>query len=536
MENSMSTSTHVLRCICTFLLATLLISPAGLGATESASPETLMLAIKGEPSEGYDPILGWGLYGNPLFQSTLLRRNEQLKVVPSLATHYTLSENGLKWLISIRKDAVFSDGTPLTAEDVAFTFRTAKTSGGKVDLAHLGDVEVTGKYSLTFHLTERDTTFINRLITLGIVPRHAYNSSYGRKPIGSGPYMMTEWTEGQQMVAEANPYYYGNAPFFKRIVFLFTDEDTSFAAARAGKVHMVVVPQSLARQQLPNMVLHTVKSVDNRGLLFPTVPDTGLKTDKGYPIGNDVTADPAIRKAVNLALDRRAMVEGILEGYGRPAYGVCDGLPWDNPANVIDDNDITGAIKILEEAEWRDIDGDGFREKDGLPAEFTIIYPASRSVRQYLALACADMLKKIGIRARVEGRNNFDEIKKVMHRDVVVFGWGSHDPIELYHLYNSKHAGTGYNNAGFYKNPAVDSNLERALAAGNFDESLQFWKAAQWDGKTGVNGHGDAAWAWLVNLDHTYFVHKNLDIGTSQVEPHGHGWPITANIEKWKWL
>ena len=517
------------------LFCLLLVPVASPASLPNSAPNTLILAIKGEPEEGYDPILGWGRYGNPLFQSTLLKRDEQLNIVPSLATSHTLSGDGLRWDIEIRKDARFSDSTPLTAEDVAFTFATAKNSGSKVDLAHLARVEMTGTYSLSLHLDRPDSTFINRLITLGIVPKHAYDANYGRHPIGSGPYMLEEWTEGQQMVAVVNPHYFGTAPFFKRIVFLFTDEDTSYAAAMAGKVHMIVVPQSLANQEIPGMALKAVKSVDNRGLMFPTIPDRGQTTAEGMPIGNTVTADPAIRKAINLAIDRQQLVDGILEGYGRPAFGVCDGLPWDNPDNRIQDNDLAGAISLLEEAGWQDSDGDGIREKDGLRAEFTIVYPASRSVRQYLALASADMLKKIGIKANVQGMSDFAEIRKVMHRDVIVFGWGAHDPIELYHLYSSKHAGIGYNNTGFYANPEVDSNLERALAAGSFDESLPFWQAAQWNGTTGVNARGDAAWAWLVNLDHTYFVDSRLDIGKSQVEPHGHGWPITANIESWRW-
>ncbi len=494
-----------------------------------------MLAIKGEPAEGYDPILGWGLYGNPLFQSTLLKRDENLKIIPCLAKTYQLSNDGLSWHITIRDDVKFSDGTNLTAEDVAFTFNTAKESGGKVDLAHLDRAEALSKDEVILYLKQRDTTFINRLITLGIVPQNSYSDDYGRHPVGSGPFKLVEWVEGQQMIAEANPYYFGEQPYFKRIVFLFTDEDTSFAAAKAGKVHMVAVPQSLAHQQLPGMELHSVKSVDNRGLMFPTIPDTGRKTKEGYPIGNNVTADPAIRKAVNIALDRQMLVDGVLEGYGRPAYGVCDDLPWDNRANRINDNNPVQAVKILENAGWVDTDHDGIREKNGQKAEFTIVYPATRSVRQYLALACSDSLKKIGIQAHVEGKNNFDDIKKIMHRDVIVFGWGSHDPIEIYHLYSSKYAGIGYNNPGFYTNSAVDENLDKAIAAANFDDALTYWKKAQWDGKTGLNTQGDAPWAWLVNLDHTYFVNNHLDIGTSQVEPHGHGWPITANIEKWTW-
>lgn len=506
-----------------------------LGGTAFAK-DTLTLAIKGEPADGYDPTLGWGRYGSPLFQSTLLKRDENLNIVKDLATEYSLSKDGLVWKVSIRGDIRFSDGTPLTAEDVAYTFNTAAASGGKVDLRMLDTAKVVGKNEIEFKLKERDSTFINRFISLGIVPKASHGPQYARKPIGSGPYKMIEWNEGQQMIAEVNPHYYGIQPYFKKLIFLFTDEDTSFAAAKAGKVDIVVVPQALAVQTIPGMKLHPVRSVDNRGLMFPFVPNTGQKTANGSPIGNNVTCDPAIRKAANIAIDRNMLVKGVLEGYGRPAYGICDGLPWDNPANKFKDADPEAARKILADAGWKDTDGDGIVEKDGQKAEFTMIYPATRSIRQYLALASADMLKKIGIHAKVEGKRSWDEIMQRMHSDVIVFGWGSHDPIEIYHLYNSHHAGDGWNNPGFYKNTMVDEYLNKAISATSYEESLEYWKKAQWDGTTGFNAKGDAPWAWLVNLDHTYFISDHLDVGISQVEPHGHGWPITANIHTWKWI
>lgn len=508
-----------------------------LGSQQSAhAKDTLTLAIKGEPDEGYDPTLGWGRYGSPLFQSTLLKRDENMNIVKDLATNYELSENGLVWSVTLREDVKFSNGQALTAEDVAYTFNTAAASGGKADLMKLDRAEAVGTHEVLIRLKERDSTFINRLVSLGIVPKSIHGPDYARKPVGSGPYRMVEWTEGQQMIAEINPHYYGDTPHFKKLVFLFTDEDTSFAAAKAGKVDVVVVPQALAVQEIPGMKLHPVRSVDNRGLLFPTVPDEGRKTDKGMPIGNDVTADLAIRKAANVAIDRKALVQGVLEGFGRPAYGVCDGLPWDNPANRIEDGDPAKARNILADGGWKDTDGDGVVEKNGQDAEFTIIYPSERSIRQYLALACADMLRKVGIHAKVEGKRSFDEIKQLMHSQVIVFGWGSHDPIEMYHLFSSHHAGEGYNNPGFYKNTKVDEYLDKALAAKDYESSLEYWKKAQWDGETGLNARGDAPWAWLVNLDHTYFISEHLDVGTSQVEPHGHGWPVTANIQKWKWI
>lgn len=496
--------------------------------------ETLILAIGGERSEGYDPTLGWGRYGNPLFQSTLLKRDENLNIRKDLAVSYKLSQDLLTWKITIRDDVRFSDGRKLTASDVVFTFNKAAQTGGKMDLTVLEKAVKTGPYSLELKLKKPWITFINNLITLGIVPEHYYSKSYGRKPMGSGPYMLKHWEEGQYLSVVANPFYYGKEPSIKKITFLFADEDTSFAAAKAGKVHVVAVPQSLAVQTIKGMKIHAVKSVDNRGIMFPCVPDRGLTTKDGYAIGNNVTSDPAIRKAVNYALNRKYLVEGILEGYGTPAYGNVDGLPWGNQNIEFKDGDIKKAKNILSMGGWVLKRGSKIREKKGLKAEFKLIYPSSDSIRQSLALASSDILRKIGINIKVIGKS-WDEIKRFKHSSAILFGWGSHDPSEMYNLYHSAKSGQEYFNSGFYKNRKVDRYLEKAMASPSFKKSLKYWKKAQWDKKTGCTVFGDAPWAWLVNLQHTYFVSNNLDIGKSQVEPHGHGWPITANINKWKW-
>lgn len=507
------------------------------GAPAHARTE-LTLAIKGEPSEGFDPVLGWGRYGAPLFQSTLLARDNDLNIVNELATDVDVSQGGTVWTVTIRKDAVFSDGHPLDAEDVAFTFNTAAESGGKVDLTMLERAEATGPHTVVFTLARPDSTFQNRLITTGIVPAHAYGPDYARKPVGSGPYMLTSWVEGEQMIAEVNPHWYGEAPAFTRLTFLYAGEDTSFAAARAGEVQLVVVPQHLANSTLANMRMHAVKSVDNRGIMFPYMPDDGKTTDRGAPIGNDVTSDLAIRKAVNIAVNREALVAGVLDGHGRPAWFVCDGLPWDNPENRMQDNRPEEAAQLLTDAGWTDTDGDGIREKmiDGtrVPARFTLWYPADRSIRQGLALAVAQMLEPLGIAVEVRG-GSWDAIRGRSHADAVLFGWGAHDPTEIYQLYHSKGAGQGWNNRGFYANPTVDKLLDAARAQPSLAEAIPYWQRAQWNGQTGAGPRGDAPWAWLVNLDHTYFVHDCLDVGDSRIEPHGHGWPITANITEWQW-
>src|SRR5690606_19376688 len=103
----------------------------------------------------------------------------------------------------------------LTAQDVVFTFQTAKTSGSIIDLSNLSEVEKVNEQTVVFNLKQPESTFIYHLSTIGIVPEHAYQEHYNENPIGSGPYELVQWHRGQQLIVEANPYYYGEPPFFK---------------------------------------------------------------------------------------------------------------------------------------------------------------------------------------------------------------------------------------------------------------------------------------------------------------------------------
>ena len=182
-----------------------------------------------------------------------------------------------------------------------------------------------------------------------------------------------------------------------------------------------------------------IESVDNRGVTFPVVKDTGKVTEHGAKIGNDVTADLAIRQAINFAINREALVDGVLEGFGTPAYSASDGLPWWNPDTVIKDGDLEHARTILAEAGWQD-SGNGVLEKEGLKAEFTLLYPASDQTRQSLSIAFADMVKELGIEVKAEGKS-WDELEMLMHANPAMMGWGSHDPLEMYNLYSTETSG-----------------------------------------------------------------------------------------------
>lgn len=500
-----------------------------------AAPKTdLMLAVHGEPESGFDPTQGWGEYGYPLIQSTLLKRDAKLDLVGDLATKWSLGEDGRTWTVTLRPDVKFSDGHALTAEDVVFTFETAKKAGSVLDLTELESVKAVDAATVTFTTKAPRITFLNNFAVLGIVPKHAYGEKYGRAPIGSGPFRLVSWTEGEQAIFEPNPTYYGAKSAFSKLTFLFTKDDASHAAAKAGKIDVAAISNALAGTVPDGMTRIAAKTVDNRGLAFPMRPNKGEKTAKGAPIGNDVTSDPAIRKAIDVAIDRKALAAGVLNGFGRPAWGPADDLPWDNPEHRLPDADTATAKKILADGGWK-AGADGILEKNGVKARFSIYYNASDTTRQALALAAADMVRPLGIQVDVLGRA-WDEIKQHMHSDVVLFGAGSHDPFETYNLYVGTDAEGGWwFNTGLYDNPVVKAHFAEGLRAKTLAEALPAWKAAAWDGKTGYGMKGDAAWVWLVNIDHVYFVSKCLDVGPRQVEPHGHGLPITWNLEDWRW-
>ena len=496
-----------------------------LGCAPVQAAPDLVLALGGEPDTGFDPVLGWGSYGTPLFQSTLLRRDADLATVPDLATGWDLSQDRLTWTITLRPDLRFSDGTPLTAHDVAFTYEQAKRAPGAHDLSVMVQARALDDHHLQITLSRPWITFAETFYTLGIVPAASYGPDYGRAPVGSGPYRMVSWTEGEQLIVERNPAYHGTPGAFDRLTFLFTGADAGLAAARAGAVHLVSVPAQLADARPEGFRAVTARTVDNRGLSLPFPPP---RDEAGRRVGHAVTSDPAVRRAINLGLDRDLVVDVALNGHGTPAFGPADGLPWAGPKDRITP-DPAAARQLLEQAGWIPA-ADGIRAKDGQRAAFPVHYPASDPTRQALAETVAELLRPLGIEATPKG-GSWDSIERVMHAEPVIFGFGSHSPFQLYSLYAAGLGGVGYMNPGFYANPQVEQLFAEAQAAPSLEASFPIWAEAA--AQYGLAG--DNAWAWLVNLDHVYFANPCLDLGQTQIEPHGHGWPVTATLAQWRW-
>ena len=485
-------------------------------------------------TDSWDPCSGFGYAGSPLF-STLVKVNGKNQLENDLATEYSMSGDGLTWTFKIRGDVKFTNGEKLDASDVAFTFNTTKDKATYVDLTMLENCRAVDESTVEFKLNKPCVTFIYTVAGAGIVPEDAYSDSFGMEPIGSGPYKLTQWDKGQQFILEANEDYYGEQPKIKKAVFLVQEEDARFVAAQAGEVDLALTSATLAATEIEGMKVVSVESVDNRGITFPMLPEEGKTTEDGYKIGNNVTSDLAIRKAMSYGIDREQIIDEALNGFAEPAYSECDGLPWWNEEDVIE-TDIDYAVQQLEAAGWKDTDGDGIREKGDLKAEFNLMYFAGDSMRQAVAMSVANQAKeKLGIAIHVEGVSADDTVKR-MFSEPMIMGWGSDSPMTSYMLFHSSNAGkTDFYNPEFFTSEVVDGYLDKAMNSKTMEESLEWWKKAQWDGTTGTSMRGEAPWAFYVNMSHLYYVKEGLDIGEQRIHAHGAAWPLIANLAEWEW-
>lgn len=524
-------------------LATSLLAGCGgtAGSTENAgensvSREDSVIVAMGstsEPEAGFDPAFGWGAgehVHEPLIQSTLTVTNPDLTIGYDLATDTSVSEDGLTWTVTIRGNVKFTDGEPLTAGDVAFTYNTVKETSSVNDFTMLDRAEALDDTTVVFHMTRPFSIWPYTMAAVGILPEHAYDSrTYGTNPIGSGRYMLKQWDQGQQVILEANPDYYGETPQMKQVTILFMEEDAAFLAAQAGQVDVAYTSATYSDQNIDGYELAAYETVDNRGFNLPAVPEG--TDEEGRQTGNDFTSDVRVRRAINLGIDRQEMIDHVLNGYGSPAYSVCDQLPWYSEASEVA-YDPKEAGKLLDEAGWR-MGPDGVREKDGVKASLNLLFSTGDSVRQALVEDFADQMEELGIACTTEGVG-WDAAYDRALADPLLWGWGAHTPMELYNIYHTEEK-SGSARYSPYGNEAVDAYMDQALASGDLEESYALWQKAQWDGTTGETQEGDVPWVWLVNIDHLYWVRDGLRVAEQKIHPHGHGWSVVNNVDQWSW-
>ncbi|MFI8193628.1 ABC transporter substrate-binding protein [Streptomyces sp. NPDC085946] len=502
-------------------------APGGPGGGGAAA-DSVVIGVASEP-DTLSPLLGYGKDGNSKIFDGLLARDADLRLRPALATALPrVGDGGRTYTFTLREGVRFSDGEPLTPADVVFTYRTVldpRTNNAyRSELDAVEDVRAQGDDKVVFTLKYPYAPLAGRTV-LPIVPEHAAGGqdpntgSFNTRPVGTGPYVLTGWSKGEKLTFKANPDYWGGAPKVKKVTMtIIGDDDVRATRLRSGDLDGAVLPPNLAAAFAEDGGRRTYEatSYDVRTVTLPTA--------------GKVTGDRAVRRALDAAVDRRAMVERILDGAGRPAYGP---VPADDPwfaRGIERPQDLARARRILDAAGWK-AGEDGVRVKNGRRAAFTLLYPSGDKVRQDHALAYASDAGKAGIDVTVESAT-WEVIEPRMKHDAVLAGFGSTgDPdYGLYTMLHSSLAGDGFNNMARYADPVVDEALEtgrrsqdRAVREAAYDR-LQ---------RALVKNPG---YTFLTHIDHLYVLADRWDGPVTQVEPHEHGFASGPwwNIEDWQ--
>jgi peptide/nickel transport system substrate-binding protein len=506
-------------------------SAAGSGG----NPRELVVSTGEEPAKGFNPAFNWPFMGEPLFQSKLFVFDTEGNILSHVATGYTVSDDSLEYIITMRDDIVFSDGKPLTAWDVIFTIETVAKTTTYLRFDMIKSMEALDDHTVKFTLVQPFSPFIHDIAKVGIMPAHAYSADYGQNPIGSGPYTLAQWDKGQQFIVEPNPSYFGKKSNFDKISFLVLNNDAAFAAVQRGEIDVAKLDISYARQKVPGYRIVKLDSMDGVVISMPYVP-YGTYEVNGLKRGNNVTSDNAIRQALSYAINRQEIVDGAMDGYGLPIYSNNPFTKWDNPANKIQDGDPEKARQILKEGGWADSDGDGIVEKNGLKAEFGLYYSPGRSEREIVALAVQQYAKEIGVKINLVALA-WDEIRSrgLVWTEAYIFGKGFDSPVDLHNNYSSSLVLVGQTNSPMYGEAHTDEYLRQALSAATLEETYEYMQKVQWDGEKGVCSLGACPFIPVVSVSHLYFVRDGVDIG-EQHRPATHwgrSWAVTENLLDW---
>lgn len=482
----------------------------------------------GEPESGFNPMTGWGKRDDPLIQSTLFKYDSNATLINDLATSYNISDDLKTYTVNIREGIKFTDESPLTAEDVVFTYNKAKESGETTNLESLDNAQKVNDTTIQFTLNRPDSTFINKLAHVGIVPSDSYNNiTYGENPIGSGPYKLKQWDKGQQVIFERNEDYYGKKPYYRKITNVYLDAETAFVAAKNGEIDVVEVPVTYLNSTIEGMHTQIMHSIDGRYLSLPVMNNTEEKTVDGKSyIGNDITSDSAIREALMIGINRTNISQGAYNGLADPLYDVVSSsLPWSLNSSL-SDGDITQAKEILASNGWVDSDGDGIVEKDGKKASFNLNYGSNDQDDQIIALSVSQQAKDFGIEIIPQSKQ-WSEIRNIKSSEPFVFSGGDLDPYMLYQYYSSSLAGKGWNNVPSYNNPQVDKLMENAMNI-ELNSSYDSWKEVDKLAKK------DNPYIPLATKPFLLFVSDRVDISPNTQKIYPHGGDFLGNIYDWK--
>jgi peptide/nickel transport system substrate-binding protein len=453
------------------LVLVLITAALGCGS-QPAATDVITVAVLSSPNN-LDPRIGSDETSQRVHQLVfdyLLALDDQLRPTGGLATHWE-QPDPLTYIVYLRKSVRFHDGHELTADDVVHTFSSFIDpnfiSPRKGAYRMLDRVEAVDAYTVRFTLKEPFGSFPIQLV-MPVVPKGA-GPELREKPIGTGPYRFVSFAVDDHVTLKAFPDYFRGAPANAGVVLkVIPDEIMRALELRKGTVDMVV-------NDLSPDVVHQLER--ENAVTIAESPGTDYAY-VGINMRDPVLADRRVRHALGYAIDRRAIVDHLRRGLARPAVGVLPPASWAFAEDVFQfAHDPARAMALLEEAGYRDPDGDG-----PLPRLRLSLKVSTNEFIRLQAAVIQEDLKRVGIDLDVRSHEFATLYADVLKGNFQLFTlqWvGVSDPDMLRRVFHSKQMPPNGFNRGYYDNPEVDRLIDAAMAADNDEARRKLYGDAQ---------------------------------------------------------
>ncbi len=441
------------------------VSPAQASSESPASSKKVTLRVGWMMNpDNLNPFVGYQTTSYVLYHLNydLLVKYDQetLQPKPGLAESWEHSADGKTWTFHIRKGVKWQDGEPFTAHDVAFTYNYIidnEMGAYTMYTTYIEKVEATDDYTAVFTCSQPVATMLQGWVP--ILPEHIWakidpkkaGTTFRNDPpvVGTGPFQVVEWKKNSYVRLVANKDYWGGAPHIDELIFrIYTTPESLADDLRTGAIDLTSALGEAQYNKFKGMEgFGAIKTLDD---CFRSI---GINVYAKESLGNPVLLDPEFRRALACAVDHEKIAKIAYQGMAIPADSM---LPsgywkepldyhWTPPADQRQDFDLEKAAQMLEEAGYKDSDGDGVREYKGEPIKLRLWALADQPAYASAGKLITDWYQQIGLDIDFSVHDdgyvsdhvyNTVDGKLTPDYDLFVWGWdGDYDPGFLLSVY-----------------------------------------------------------------------------------------------------
>jgi peptide/nickel transport system substrate-binding protein len=407
-----------------------------------------------------------------LMFNTLVKKDEKFDYVGELASDVKRSDDGLTFTFTLRDGVKFHDGRPFSSADAKYTLDLLLASNfgksasffegtGQDKRSYIKSVEAPDPKTLVVTLNKPWVGLLSNLVAIPILAKDSYDAQKTH-PMGTGPFKFINYDNSQQICdLEAFPDYWEGAPKLPLVrVRAISDMNALQAELQSGRVDIAPMPTSLSPdavkrlEQDPNL---QVKVFNGSNVVLLTINTTSPPVD-----------NVKVRQAIAYGVDRQTMINNLLLGYGKVAHSIIPEESWAYSPGQTYSYDPAAAKRVLDEAGFRDPDGDGPRMRFEKPITYGL--SGTSVIGRNVSVVIQNQLKEIGVPIEIqtfEGNTLLDEMRRGNFQ-IGYSQWvgGNQDPIFYKDLFATSEIPTparSARNRSRYSNPELDKLVEEAV-------------------------------------------------------------------------